>query len=185
MIKSVHIKNFRSIKEIYIEPNSLCAILGANSAGKTNILNLIDIKTYNNSYQELPDEFKYNNSLEKLNTKLTVAFSDSTDDFLIENNKILIDYNLQDNNISTDVVKKIYFPAELNISEIINFLEIEDIEILEINSKLKNYNQIKLSNSNYKELYNILTYDFISYREKLFKKMSPIKTGLTLLKSKV
>jgi putative ATP-dependent endonuclease of OLD family len=43
MIKSVHIKNFRSIKEIYIEPNSLCAILGANSAGKTNILKAIDL----------------------------------------------------------------------------------------------------------------------------------------------
>lgn len=43
MIKSVHIKNFRSIKEIYIVPNSLCAILGANSAGKTNILKAIDL----------------------------------------------------------------------------------------------------------------------------------------------
>ncbi len=43
MIKSIHIKNFRSIKEIYIEPKSLCAILGANSAGKTNILKAIDL----------------------------------------------------------------------------------------------------------------------------------------------
>lgn len=43
MIRCIHIKNFRSIKEIYIEPNSLCAILGANSAGKTNILKAIDL----------------------------------------------------------------------------------------------------------------------------------------------
>ena len=188
-ISKLHIDQFRHLKNLDFDftypkdfhisekrgkPLEKICFIGQSATGKTNILNLIDIKTYNNSYQELPDEFKYNNSLEKLNTKLTVAFSDSTDDFLIENNKILIDYNLQDNNISTDVVKKIYFPAELNISEIINFLEIEDIEILEINSKLKNYNQIKLSNSNYKELYNILTYDFISYRERLYKKITEL-----------
>lgn len=43
MIKTIHIKNFRSIKEILLEPNSLCAILGANSVGKTNVLKAIDL----------------------------------------------------------------------------------------------------------------------------------------------
>lgn len=43
MIKTIHIKNFRSLKEIFLEPNSLCAILGANSVGKTNVLKAIDL----------------------------------------------------------------------------------------------------------------------------------------------
>src|SRR5437879_5912623 len=43
MIKKLHIKNFRSIKEITIEPKNLCAIVGPNSVGKTNILKALDL----------------------------------------------------------------------------------------------------------------------------------------------
>jgi len=43
MIKSISIINYRSIKEIYIEPNPLCAIIGANSVGKTNVLKAVDL----------------------------------------------------------------------------------------------------------------------------------------------
>lgn len=42
-IKSLTIKNFRSIKEITIEPKNLCALIGANSVGKTNILRALDL----------------------------------------------------------------------------------------------------------------------------------------------
>jgi predicted ATP-dependent endonuclease of OLD family len=42
-IKSLKIKNFRSIKHLDIEPSDLCAIIGPNSAGKTNILKAIDL----------------------------------------------------------------------------------------------------------------------------------------------
>src|SRR5688500_2304877 len=38
MIKRIHIKNFRSIKEIEIVPHGLCSIIGPNSVGKTNII---------------------------------------------------------------------------------------------------------------------------------------------------
>jgi predicted ATP-dependent endonuclease of OLD family len=43
MIASIYIKNFRSIKELEIFPENLCTLLGANSAGKTNILKAIDL----------------------------------------------------------------------------------------------------------------------------------------------
>lgn len=42
-IKSLTIKNFRSIKELTIEPSGLCAVIGPNSSGKTNILKAIDL----------------------------------------------------------------------------------------------------------------------------------------------
>lgn len=43
MIKSIHIENFRSIQDLYIEPRQLCALIGPNSCGKTNILKAIDL----------------------------------------------------------------------------------------------------------------------------------------------
>ncbi|MGB0757453.1 MAG: ATP-dependent nuclease [Patescibacteria group bacterium] len=42
-IKKLEINNFRSIKELIIEPNSLNALVGPNSSGKTNILKAIDL----------------------------------------------------------------------------------------------------------------------------------------------
>lgn len=42
-IKSLTIKNFRSIKELTIEPKNLCALIGPNSAGKTNIFHALDL----------------------------------------------------------------------------------------------------------------------------------------------
>jgi putative ATP-dependent endonuclease of OLD family len=43
MIRSIHIKNFRSIKELELFPKNLSALLGPNSVGKTNILKAIDL----------------------------------------------------------------------------------------------------------------------------------------------
>ncbi|SRR5579883_491839 len=42
-IKSLEIANFRSIKELYLEPSGLCALIGPNGSGKTNILKAIDL----------------------------------------------------------------------------------------------------------------------------------------------
>jgi len=43
MIKKIAITNFRSIKHLEFSPNSLCALVGANSSGKSNILKAIDL----------------------------------------------------------------------------------------------------------------------------------------------
>lgn len=43
MIKKITIENFRSIKHLEFEPLNLCAIVGANSSGKSNILKAIDL----------------------------------------------------------------------------------------------------------------------------------------------
>jgi putative ATP-dependent endonuclease of OLD family len=43
MIQEIHIKNFRSIKEISLDVNSLSSFIGPNSSGKTNILKAIDL----------------------------------------------------------------------------------------------------------------------------------------------
>jgi predicted ATP-dependent endonuclease of OLD family len=42
-ISKIEIKNFRSIKHLILEPKDLCAIIGPNSVGKTNILKAIDL----------------------------------------------------------------------------------------------------------------------------------------------
>ena len=43
MIKEIYIKNYKSIKEVTIEPESLCALIGPNSSGKSNVLKAIDL----------------------------------------------------------------------------------------------------------------------------------------------
>lgn len=43
MIKKIIIENFRSIKHLELEPLNLCAIVGANSSGKSNVLKAIDL----------------------------------------------------------------------------------------------------------------------------------------------
>lgn len=42
-IKTILIKNFKSIKELTINPANLCAVIGSNSSGKTNIFKAIDL----------------------------------------------------------------------------------------------------------------------------------------------
>lgn len=43
MISQIFIKNFRSIKEITLEPTNLTALIGPNGSGKTNILTALDL----------------------------------------------------------------------------------------------------------------------------------------------
>lgn len=43
MISKLEIINFRSIKHLIIDPRRLCALIGPNSVGKTNILKAIDL----------------------------------------------------------------------------------------------------------------------------------------------
>ena len=42
-ISQIEIRNFRSIQNLSIDPGTLCALVGPNSAGKTNILKAIDL----------------------------------------------------------------------------------------------------------------------------------------------
>lgn len=42
-IAKLEIKNFRSIKHLILKPKSLCALIGPNNVGKTNILKAIDL----------------------------------------------------------------------------------------------------------------------------------------------
>ncbi|OIO55829.1 hypothetical protein AUJ46_00220 [Candidatus Peregrinibacteria bacterium CG1_02_54_53] len=60
MIEKIFIKNFRSIKELTIEPKHLCGLIGANSAGKTNILKAMEIllgETYPGDRAFTKDDF--------------------------------------------------------------------------------------------------------------------------------
>jgi len=42
-IQKLEIRNFRSIKELIIQPKNLCALIGPNSVGKTNVLRALDL----------------------------------------------------------------------------------------------------------------------------------------------
>ena len=37
-ISKLYIENFRSIKKLELEPSQICALIGPNNAGKSNIL---------------------------------------------------------------------------------------------------------------------------------------------------
>ena len=43
MINRISIKNFRSIRSLEFEPNNLCALVGQNNVGKSNILAAVDL----------------------------------------------------------------------------------------------------------------------------------------------
>jgi len=43
LIKNIKIENFRSIKKMELDPSKLCALIGPNSTGKTNVLKAIDL----------------------------------------------------------------------------------------------------------------------------------------------
>ncbi len=42
-IKRIRIENYRSIKACDFEPSSLCAFIGPNNSGKSNILRAINL----------------------------------------------------------------------------------------------------------------------------------------------
>lgn len=90
-IKHIHIENFRSLRKIDICPNNLCAFVGENNAGKSNILralNLVLGETWPTA-RSLNDTDFFNND---------------------KNNPILIEIYFDNNN---ENVEKMFFKAEL------------------------------------------------------------------------
>ncbi|KAF0133969.1 MAG: putative ATP-dependent endonuclease of the OLD family [Candidatus Saganbacteria bacterium] len=83
MIKSIKIKNFRSIKDLAIEPSSVCALIGPNSSGKTNILKALDLvigegwttkakvarELFYDAAQPIVIEVRFNNPIEFTNKR--------------------------------------------------------------------------------------------------------------------
>lgn len=190
-ISKLHIDQFRHLENLdfdftypedfHIEekrgkPLDKICFIGQSATGKTSILELLDIKTHNNTYIDYPEEFRSHSSLDKLKASLHVFFYDKNNNpFDIENKEILINYFVDKKIETSDLTKKMFFPSELNIKKVINFLSpefIQDLKIKEFNSK--NYNQFKLNEENYKEIFNFLLNDFLIYREKLLKKSSDL-----------
>lgn len=82
-IQKLTIKNFRSIKEITVEPKNLCALIGPNGAGKTNILKALDLvigegwttkakvarELFHDATQPIVIEVSFTNSIEFTNKK--------------------------------------------------------------------------------------------------------------------
>lgn len=195
-ITKLHIDNFRHLENLdfdFTYPNDFhieekrgkpldkICFIGQSATGKTSLLELIDIKTHNNTYVDYPEEFKNHASLEKLKCSLNVLFNDFSEDFCIGNKEILINYFVDKKLETTDLTKKIYFPSELNISRVINFLQPNDLQSSKfdsLNLMPRNYYQFKLDENNYKEIFRYLLDDFINYREKLLKKSAEFLTYL-------
>lgn len=189
-ISKLHIDQFRHLenlgfdftypKDFHIEekrgkPLEKICFIGQSATGKTSLLELIDIKTHNNSYIDYPVEFQHVSSLEKLKASLCVIFNDDRKEFCIKNKEILINYFVDKKLDTNDLTKKIFFPSELNISKIINFLEPKGIQNLNNKDKnlfLKKYNQFKLGDENYNEIYRYIANDFVEYQENILKKAS-------------
>ncbi|MBS7255370.1 AAA family ATPase [Flavobacterium branchiicola] len=189
-ISKLHIEQFRQLENLTFDftyPNDFhieekrgkpldkICFIGQSATGKTSLLELIDIKTHNNSYIDYPIEFQHHSSLEKLKASLCVIFNDEQKEFCIKNKEILINYFVDKKLHTKDLTKKIFFPSELNISKIINFLEPKGIQNLNNKDKelfLKKYNQFKLGDENYDEIYKYIANDFVEYQESILKKAS-------------
>lgn len=187
-ISKLHIDQFRHLENLtfdftypedfHIEekrgkPLEKICFIGQSATGKTSLLELLDIKTHNNSYVDYPEEFEHHSSLEKLKASLCIFFNDKSKEFCIQNQEILINYFVDEKLETEDPTKKIFFPSELNINKVINFLQPENLQNIDNSDKnllLKKYNQFKLGENNYSEVYQYLLNDFIDYRENLLKK---------------
>ncbi|PXY43980.1 AAA family ATPase [Flavobacterium hydrophilum] len=187
-ISKLHIDQFRHLENLdfdftypedfHIEekrgkPLDKICFIGQSATGKTSLLELLDIKTHNNSYIDYPKEFEHYSSLEKLKASLCVFFNDSSEEFNIQNQEILINYFVENKLKTEDETRKIFFPSELDITRIINFLQpgnLQNINDLDRNLLLKKYNQFKLGENNFSEVYQYLLNDFIVYRENILKK---------------
>jgi predicted ATP-dependent endonuclease of OLD family len=76
-IKKIIIKNFRSIKELEFEPQSLCALIGGNNVGKSNILDALNLllgETWP-SIRNITDEDIYNKDISK-DIEITIIFNE-------------------------------------------------------------------------------------------------------------
>jgi len=76
MIKKVAIKNFRSIKDLEFEPQNLCALVGQNNVGKSNILLAIDLLLGEQwpTYRITPEDI-YNND-DTLTLQIRILFQE-------------------------------------------------------------------------------------------------------------
>lgn len=65
-ISKLEIKNYRSIKYAALEPENLCALVGENNSGKSNILQAIDLVLGESwpSVRQISDEDIYNKDIE-------------------------------------------------------------------------------------------------------------------------
>ncbi len=193
-ISKLHIDQFRHLENLDFDftyqsgdrkgqPLDKICFIGQSATGKTSLLELLDIKTHNNSYVDYPEEFKHHSSLEKLKASLCVFFNDNTEEFCIKNQEILINYFIDKELKTNDLTKKIFFPSELNINKIINFLQPDELKNSNFKDNdflLKKYNQFKLNENNYREIYRFLLNDFINYREELLKKSSDFFSYLNI-----
>lgn len=67
MIRKIIIENFRSIKKLEFEPNNLCALVGENNVGKSNILSAIDLflgERWPTTRLSIDDIYNYDQSLD-------------------------------------------------------------------------------------------------------------------------
>ena len=75
-LKSAHIKNFRSLRDVTVNFSSQTAIVGANGAGKSTILKAID-RFYGSSSQVALDDFHGRNVDEPIEIALTFFYFSS------------------------------------------------------------------------------------------------------------
>ena len=61
-LRWIHIKNFRSCKDVKVEINSMQALVGANNAGKSTILRALDF-LFNPSVSKTNEETFWNNDM--------------------------------------------------------------------------------------------------------------------------
>ena len=95
-IKRIHIENFRSLKNVDIYPNNLCVFVGENNAGKSNILQAINLvlgETWPSAKSLRETDFFGNNM----------------------GNSILISLDFEDEN---EAVRRIFFKAGLEDDEL-------------------------------------------------------------------
>ena len=79
MITKIRIENFRSIKRLEFAPSNLCALIGRNNAGKSNILSAIDLLLGEKWPANRVSEDDIYNHDKSLDMRIQIFLSESTE----------------------------------------------------------------------------------------------------------
>jgi len=85
MIDKVHIKNFKSLKDITIELSNLTLVTGRNSGGKSSFIQSLLLLKQNedNFYTRIPKPFIINGEYTELGNKKDILFQDAYEEDIL------------------------------------------------------------------------------------------------------
>ncbi len=153
-IKALHLKNFRSIKEVNLEFKDITAIIGRNGSGKTTILEIIAALLSGRVIHDIPSDFaitivldikRSEKDLEGL--RMPIRASGLADYIELDSNVCTIKYNNLEHNLRHfNLFKKIFKHIAI-LSDVNKNMYLSNAEILKWRNTGFHLDVLDLSNS--------------------------------------